>query len=138
MTLEPNDLVEKLNEAEGEIGIVFGREDSGLSNEDVELCDFCVTIPTSKEYMSLNLSHAAAIILYEISKIKKGKKPRLASNSEKRLIFDNVEGIVNSIGYPAEKRKVFNTMIERILGRALVTGREANTLIGVLKKINKK
>ena len=138
MTLEPKDLVEKLNAAEGEIGIVFGREDSGLSNEDVGLCDFCVTIPTSGEYKSLNLSHAVAVILYEISKIKKGKKPRLASNSEKQLIFENTERIVKNINYPIEKRKVFNTMVERIIGRALITGREANTLIGVLKKINKK
>ena len=50
------------------IGIVMGREGSGLTNNELELMDFTVTIPTSKKYGTMNLSHATTIIMYEIFK----------------------------------------------------------------------
>ena len=46
--------------------IVFGNEKSGLSSEEVEECDFAVTIPSSEGFGSLNLSHAVQVICYEI------------------------------------------------------------------------
>jgi len=46
--------------------LVLGRESSGLTNDELELCDATVHIPT-KEYSSLNLSHAASILMYESS-----------------------------------------------------------------------
>ena len=137
MTLQVHELKEKLAGAQGKIAIVFGREDNGLSNEEIELCDFCVTIPTKEEYKSLNLSHAVAVVLYGLSGIPRGRV-RLASGKEKQLILDNLAEISEKAEYPAEKRKVFNTMIERIIGRAVITGREANTLIGVLKTVKNK
>jgi tRNA/rRNA methyltransferase len=137
MTLPVHNLKEKLAGVDGKIAIVFGREDDGLHNEEIELCDFCVTIPTKEEYKSMNLSHSTAIVLYELSDIPRGKV-RLASEKEKQLLLENTSVIVEKIGHPAEKRKVFNTMIERIIGRAVITGREANTLIGVLKTVKNK
>src|SRR3989344_1928705 len=52
----------------GKVGIILGREDHGLSNEEVALCDFIVTIPTFKKNNPLNVSHAASVIFYEIFK----------------------------------------------------------------------
>ncbi len=46
--------------------IVFGNEKSGLSSEEVEECDFAVTIPSSESFGSLNLSHAVQVVCYEI------------------------------------------------------------------------
>ncbi|MCX7990844.1 MAG: RNA methyltransferase, partial [Proteobacteria bacterium] len=48
------------------IGILFGPEDRGLSGDELSFCNFVITIPTSKDYPSLNLSHSVAVILYEI------------------------------------------------------------------------
>ena len=42
-------------------GIVFGREDNGLSNEELQKCHYHLIIPASEEYSSLNLSHALQI-----------------------------------------------------------------------------
>ena len=50
------------------VGVLFGREGSGLSNKEIELCDFVVTIPTSKKYPTMNLSHSVAVICYELSR----------------------------------------------------------------------
>ena len=48
------------------IAIVFGREDRGLTNEELGLCNYHVHIPTDPEYSSLNLSQAVQILVYEI------------------------------------------------------------------------
>ena len=46
--------------------IVFGRESTGLTNEEKELCEQLITIPANKKYSTLNVTHAAAIVLYEL------------------------------------------------------------------------
>ena len=85
----------------------------------------------------MNLSHSVAVALYELSDLKQESTVRLANSKEKTLINQNLSKIVKASGYPAEKHKVFNSMFQKLLGRAVVTGREANTLIGVLKRIRK-
>jgi TrmH family RNA methyltransferase len=138
MAMDPNKLREKLETVQGKIGLIFGREDSGLTNEELEKCDFLVNIPTSKEYKAMNLSHAVSVILYELNKAEKGSDVRLASKIELELVKEQFKALATAVDYPSEKRKAFNTMIEKIIGRALITGREANTLIGVLKQIKGK
>jgi tRNA/rRNA methyltransferase len=46
--------------------VVFGREESGLSNEELDLCTAYITIPTAGEYASLNLAQAVLIVVYEL------------------------------------------------------------------------
>ena len=50
------------------LSIVFGNEQSNLSNEDLRLCNYIVTIPTDKAYSSLNLAFAVQIFSYEFFK----------------------------------------------------------------------
>ncbi len=52
--------------SEDKTAVVFGREDRGLTNEELGLCNLHVHIPSSDEYPSLNLSQAIQIIAYEI------------------------------------------------------------------------
>ena len=65
---EPDTGAEKLvaRTAEGDIALVFGREDKGLPNEILDRCHEAICIPTNPEHPSLNLGHAAMIVLYEI------------------------------------------------------------------------
>jgi len=51
---------------DGSAVLLLGREDKGLSNEDLDRCHRIVTIPTNDDYAALNLSHAFAIIAYEL------------------------------------------------------------------------
>lgn len=137
----PEKLRKKLEKVKGNVAIVFGPEDIGLTNEQLERCDILVNIQTSPAYKPMNLSHAAAILLYELSKSEKKKTEfRLASKREKDIIANTFGAITNLIKYPKppERRKIFNLMLTRIIGRAQITGREANTLIGMLKKIKKR
>ena len=70
----PKQLKEKLAGNSGVVSLVFGREDAGLRNEELEICDLIVNIPTSPIYPSMNLSHAVAIVLYELSDIENFRK----------------------------------------------------------------
>ena len=65
---EPDTGAEKLvaRSADGDIALVFGREDRGLPNEILDRCHEAVCIPTNPEHPSLNLGQAAMIILYEV------------------------------------------------------------------------
>jgi tRNA/rRNA methyltransferase len=137
MTTQLSDLKGKIKNKKGKIAIVFGPEPDGLSNDFLEQCDIITTIPTSAKYRSMNLSHAVAVTLYELSDLKQTSDSRLAGAKENSLINQNMKEIMKKSGYPSEKHKVFNTMFKKILGRAVVTGREANTLIGVLRYIKK-
>ena len=63
-------LSEIIKEAEREkdFCIVLGRETFGSNNKELQMCDLIVVIDTKTEYRTMNISHALAILLYEISK----------------------------------------------------------------------
>ena len=68
LTISPKEMCKNLD-INASIGLLFGREDSGLTNEELNLCDLLVTIPAGA-YSTLNISHAVGIILYEIFPFK--------------------------------------------------------------------
>ena len=68
--VDPDECAEKLvtTSSENEVALVFGREDRGLSNEELQLCHFHVQIPANEEYTSLNVAAAVMVLGYEIRK----------------------------------------------------------------------
>ncbi|MFP4545734.1 MAG: RNA methyltransferase, partial [Methanomassiliicoccales archaeon] len=67
--ITPRSLAERLEDHPGSVVLLFGREDLGLSQEELGRCDLLVHIPAGREYPVLNLSHAVAIVLYELALI---------------------------------------------------------------------
>ncbi|MCZ7392471.1 MAG: RNA methyltransferase [Candidatus Methanoperedens sp.] len=132
--LSPRALKEKLTGKSGIVSLVFGREDHGLRNEELELCDIIVNIPTSREYPSMNLSHAVAVVLYELSDVK-ADKTYLAPHFDLELLYEHIEEVLSDIEYKEHKEDKTKLMLQRILGRAELTGREVQTLRGVLRRI---
>ena len=127
---------EKIFEIEGKIGLVFGREDNGLYNNEIALCDIMVKIPSSESYPSLNLSHAVNIVLYSIyiRSIYQPKKKRIIGKTEKEKLFSFFYKILDDIDYPKHKKENTNLMFRRIMGRAMPSKWEYHTLMGVLSK----
>ncbi|HET6487430.1 MAG TPA: RNA methyltransferase [Spirochaetia bacterium] len=69
-TLFPEQLGERIaGIASGTVAVVFGNEDTGLTDEELRLCHLAVTIPASPQFPSLNLSHAVQVICYEIRRV---------------------------------------------------------------------
>ena len=126
---------EKIFEINGKVGIVFGREDYGLFNEEIAECDIMVKIPTSEEYRSLNLSHAVTLFLYElyISKTIE-KERRIIDKNEKEKLQDFFSQLLDQIDYPEHKKENTEIMFRRIMGRAMPSKWEFHTLMGVFSK----
>jgi TrmH family RNA methyltransferase len=137
IAITPEKLVESID-LQAKVALIFGREGDGLSNQELELCDVVVTIPTSDEYPIMNISHAAAVIFYELYK-KVKTYPRVGIRESSRQEREDIRGyldqILKELDYPPHKHQNALTIFSRILGRSFITGREAHTTKGVFRKI---
>jgi tRNA/rRNA methyltransferase len=141
--LLPSELARKLNTIDlkkRKVALVFGRESTGLSNNEIALCDFLVTIPTDKSYPSLNVSHAVAVILYELTKENIGTEtiqpyPPITAR-EKEELFKIIDARLDETTFPTkEKRETQKKVLRHIIGKAMLTKREAFALFSFLKKV---
>ncbi len=124
------------------IAILFGNEERGLRNEDLQKCDMVLTIPTSEEYPTLNLSHAVAIVAYELAHSIQTFRElpyRPATKLEKEILTKNFSELIDTIypDFPEAKRNIYKRIISNMIGRAFLSGREAHSLIGITKRIRK-
>jgi tRNA/rRNA methyltransferase len=129
----PEKLREHISTLDGRVSILFGRENWGLSNEEVKRSDLICTIPTTEEYPILNLSHAVCVLCYELSYLPRPEFA-LASPFEMGHLYRHIDRFLDAISHPAFKRENTMIMIRRILGRASLTTREASTLHGLLRR----
>ncbi len=129
----PKELREHIKTLDGRISVLFGRENWGLSNDEVKKSDIICTIPTSEDYPILNLSHAVGVICYELSNLPRPEYP-LASPFEMGHLYRHIDQYLDIIHHPKFKRENTMVMIRRILGRAGLTTREASTLHGLLRR----
>ncbi len=133
------DLGTRMAASSARVALVFGREDFGLFAEDVEKCDLLVTIPASSEYPILNISHAAAIVLYELFRSRSPRRSRRhASGLEKEQLHRTFADLLAATDYPAHKRARTSIMFRRLLGRAVPTPWEFHALVGVLQRATKR
>lgn len=131
-------------EVDGRIGLVFGREDYGLLNEEIEVCDLIVSVPANSEYPTLNLSHSVAVILYELSRQgfegerKRLKKFQRADLVEKKVLLEKFDSFVDLVHGREQDAKLAKKTFRQLIGRAFISGRESFTLIGLFRKAAKK
>jgi tRNA/rRNA methyltransferase len=122
------------------VALVFGPEDRGLSNEHLELCSEIVSIPTARGGKSLNLSHAAMIMCYEIHRAVKGstahEKPLLAPAGEVENMYDHMRSALLEIGYlDPQNPDLTLGSFRRILTRAGLTCEEVKLIRGVFRQL---
>lgn len=133
--------VENLSEKislEFNIGIVLGRESSGLKNEEIEMCDTLTTIPADNRYPTLNVSHALAVILYEIFKAGRSKRANPSPDKgalEKELLIEDFKKILDLVEERDYRRDNALTVFKHVLTRGFNTRREVYTLKGIFRRI---
>ncbi len=126
----------------GEVALVFGRERSGLTNEELELCHALVCIPANPEYSSLNIAAAVQVLCYELRVASLAgvvKQPVEKSDNDSPATADQVEGMYNHLSQMLEDIGFFGTnnpeiVMRRLKGlysRAHLTKREVNILRGI-------
>jgi TrmH family RNA methyltransferase len=130
------------NSLEGRIALVFGRESTGLLNDEMELCDLAFTVPTSKEYPSLNLSHAVSLVLYHLFSKYAPEEPRQPSEAraatyqEREQVYRFFDDVVDQLSLKEHRIPIAKQVFRNLLGRAYMTGREVATLTGVVRRIS--
>lgn len=122
--------------------LVFGREDSGLTTDEVALCRWQATIPTADEYGSLNLSQAVLLFCYELHKgllqVRSESIVReLAPTAIIEPLYEQMETVLLKIGFlkpenPAHLMRSFR----RIFARAELDSREVSILRGMFSQVD--
>lgn len=139
----PWNLHEIIIPSECKLGIVFGREDRGLSNEEIELCDFLITIPTPGHHKVMNISHAVSIILYEfwkrITEIESIDSEAISSSyKEKKILFDIFNEITDSLNYEDYRKPIVQHTFRTVINRSFASKEEIHSMIGMFKTISHK
>ena len=124
----------------GKVAILFGPEDHGLSNKDLEHCQLLVTIPTHPEYQSLNVAQAAVICLYEVyvsSMVSAGESSINRAEAEHiERLFDIMRNALLKIGFlDSENPEHMLLALRRIFGRAGLEDKDVRILTGMFRQI---
>ena len=131
----PKELAFALSSTRGNVALIFGRESSGLTNQEIECCDLLVTIPANRAYNVLNLSTAVSIILYEIfQQDRHGNDLTLATSAARQKLLEQFERVVILSGTLVHKRKLAIRAFRNVTSRSFLSTREASLLIGVFRK----
>ncbi len=124
---------------ENEIALLFGPEDTGLTNDDLRFCQTVVTIPTVG-FKSLNLSHAVMILCYELLMARMGEEtkptPKLAGSRELEGMYIQLKAVLQAIGFLNPENPDYWMMhIRRLFARTTLQAREVKILRGICRQI---
>jgi tRNA/rRNA methyltransferase len=126
----------KLSGMQGTASILFGAEDQGLPNAVLQECDMIVNIQTSPEYPVMNISHAAAIVLYNIANTANvTQKRQVTSHADLDRLLLHANEVLELIDFPTHKRQRVNITMKRIFSRSELSAAEVRTLRGILSRI---
>lgn len=125
------------------VAMVFGREDSGLTTDELAHCQRFLTIPTDEALSSMNLAQAVGVCLYEVAKAKRvgisvmPQPEEPASGAEYEGLYAQMRETLLAIGFldPQNPDHIMRSM-RRLLGRQGVTSREVRILRGMLSQID--
>jgi tRNA/rRNA methyltransferase len=140
-------IIKKQNFLNKKIGIFFGPEASGLSNDDLINANYLVNIPTSSKFKSINLSHAVNIYAFELfiaSKkidniVKNLYRSEDAKKNEVNKFLDFLITHLDQVGFlkPEEKKQQMIRSIKNIFHRSTLSTQEIRTLSGVISSLIK-
>jgi len=130
--VSPKEFAENYSKTNARLGLVFGPEGSGLTNREIELCDFLVSIPASHGYPTLNLGHAAAVVLYEIYCATASPRHGLSvmKGGEKKQLIKKFNDLVHAGGKIRNKAGVL-AAFRALLSRSPVSAKEGRAIMGV-------
>lgn len=144
----PRELCEiiKQNQHNVPVSILFGTENSGLTNEELHLCHYHVYIPTNPDYSSLNLASAVQLLSYELRLAfsEQALLPeQLLEDSEQPLtreqlkgVLDHFDKVMRMTGYLApNQEKHIDMRLNRLLSKAELTQSEMNILRGFFRSV---
>lgn len=142
--MNPRQAVESLDQFDdnSQIAVVFGREHSGLSNDEIDQCHTLVNIPANPDYSSLNLAAAVQVMAYELRMSFKpdvdpgrvGEKREAIVAEDMHHLYEHFERSLQAIGFldPTNPRYLMRR-IRRLFNRADLDRNEVQILHGILR-----
>ena len=131
------------------VTIVFGPEDRGLNNEEIEQCQRLVCIPTAGTASSLNVAQAVLILTYECMKAVSlldpqpalanapGPQSRRITHEEQDLLYSRLKETLIAIDYlHTDNPDYFLMPLRRFLGKSELRRHEMDMLMGICRQIN--
>ncbi|MFH1224287.1 MAG: TrmJ/YjtD family RNA methyltransferase [Candidatus Diapherotrites archaeon] len=124
------------------LAVVFGPEKDGLTNAEIALCDFVVEIPASRSYPTLNLGHAAAVVLYELhcaglgARGRKNKSRHLRAAEKERLLA-RFNDLIHA-GQKIRNKDAVLAAFRSAISRSPVTEKEGRAIIAVFDSVLKR
>lgn len=128
---------------EQNIALVFGRENSGLKNHELDLCHYLLRIPCNTEYSSLNLAAAVQVVCYElfvasgqeiVSNIGDLGQEPLATAAQMEAFYTHLQQTMADIGFlHPERSKSIMRRLRRIFNRTQLDTKELDILRGILR-----
>ncbi len=123
---------------QGRMGLVFGREDAGLTSEEVALCSHAATVATCAEVGSLNLAQAVLLFLFELARGGQGSsdEPQPPSQEEMEGLFGQMEEVLSRVAFlnPSRPEAVMNRL-RQIVHRARPDREELSLLRGIWSQL---
>lgn len=125
------------------IALVFGRENSGLKNHELDLCNYLLRIPCNPDYSSLNLAAAVQVVCYELYAASgqeytstigdQGEEP-LATAEQMEGFYQHLQQTMADIGFlHPERSKSIMRRLRRVFNRAQLDSKELDILRGILR-----
>jgi len=133
----------RIGEGQG-VGILFGRERTGLENDEVSLADSIITFPVDPKFSSLNLAQAVLLVSYEWHKLATGGalpfSGEIRSPPARREMltsfFDYLEAELEAVNfYPEDKKPIMARNMRDIFHRLAMTEQEVRTLRGAIRAL---
>jgi TrmH family RNA methyltransferase len=143
--LSPREVAEKvvIPDSQQKVAIVFGRENSGLKNHELDLCQFLLRIPCNSEYSSLNVAAAVQVVCYELfvatgikndSTVGDKDEQPLATAAQMELFYEHLHQTLLDIGFlRPDRAKSMMRRLRRIYNRTLLDSKEVDILRGILR-----
>jgi tRNA/rRNA methyltransferase len=137
--VRPEEAVARLVAA-GSASIVFGRDTTGLTNEELALCDLVTSVETRTDYRTLNVSHSAAILLYLTSRAWLAKKvpqthESLRASRERREAFSRYAyGLAIASGMQSHVAERVVQVARRVALKSEVNSKELGLLVSLMRK----
>jgi len=134
-----------LRSGRGSVALLFGEERRGLSDRELELCQAVCTIPTSREYESMNLAQAVAVVAYELAVAGGANdQPTLVPSEPARhatieALWARAAAVLGATGYlnPQNPEQILAEW-RRLVSRAEPTQREVELLLAGVRALERK
>ena len=149
--LDPGDCAQRLVEGarQGPVALLFGQERTGLTNAELDLCHFVVTIPADEHYSSLNLSAAVQILAYEIHRASAAgvtapatevgaTEGKPVSSEDMQRFYRHLEEVLQQIEFlDPDNPRLLMRRLTRLFNRAAPDSNEMNILRGILTAVQR-